>query len=126
MTDPTPTFIPATRRRFHRRKSSGPATTPPLTLIAVGYEEGWYVRLQSNQDINIAGFVPDQITVSDGNIGMKYSGDGSYLLGTDTIEIGLTSFETTTDPGVLLWASDGTGILGTDGQTWAGCTALPI
>jgi hypothetical protein len=70
--------------------------------------------------------VPDQLTVSDGNTEYKMTGDASSLISPNTIEVLLTTFETTTDPGVKLWVSDGSGIVGPNGQTWAGVSGLEI
>jgi hypothetical protein len=99
---------------------------PPLTLIATGYEEGVYVRLQFNQPIDIAMFVPDQVTVSDETAGEKFTGSTFSLLAPDTIEIQLLAFEQTQDPGILLWVSDDAGIISLQGQAWAGVSGMPI
>jgi hypothetical protein len=109
-----------------RRSRSGGSIVPTLTLVAVGYEAGTYVRLQFDQDIDIGSFVPDQLTVSDGDTEYKYAGDTFSLIAPNTLEVNLMAFDSTADPGVKLWVTDGSGIVGQNGQSWAGVSALSI
>jgi hypothetical protein len=103
-----------------------PSLVPTFALVSVHYEEGQYVRLTFNQPIDIAGFVPDQIAVSDDGTGLMYVGNVGTLASAETIEVELAVLEVSIDPGILLWASDGTGIVSINGQSWAGVSAMPI
>ncbi len=129
---PPPTFTPAPRR-VHRRRKQG-ASSPPapaaLTLLEAAYDEvAQTLRLTFDRAIDVAGLDGGQIVVDDGAItGTRYEAVGPATLdGPAAVVIGLLELGPTEDPGTLLSAGAGNGIVAIDdGGTWAGVTDLAL
>jgi hypothetical protein len=120
------------RKRRGQSKRTPPAPPPPATLVLVeaAYDEvAQTIRLTFDRAIDVAGLVGAQITVDDGAItGTRYEAVGTATLdGPAAVVIGLLELEPSEDPGTLLSAGAGNGIVAIDdGGTWAGVTDLAL
>ena len=99
-------------------------------LVEAAYDEvAATIRLLFDRAIDIAGLVGAQITVDDGAItGSRYEAVGPASLdGPAVVVIGLLELGPNEDPGTLVSAGAGTGIVAIDdGGTWPGVTDLPL
>src|SRR5687768_2021401 len=123
--------------KYRKNRGRGLAGAPPaapaatLTLVEAAYDEvAQTIRLTFDRAIDIATLDGAQITVDDGAItGSRYEAVGAASLdGPAAVVIGLLELGPTEDPGTLLSAGAGTGIVAVDdGGTWSGVTdvALP-
>jgi hypothetical protein len=122
------------RRRPRPRRQFGPPPTPPaaLVLVEAAFDEvARTLRLTFDRAIDIATLDGAQITVDDGAVtAARYEAVGPASLdGPAAVVIGLLELGPTEEPGTLLTAGAGNGIVATDdGGPWAGVTdvALPF
>ncbi len=120
------------RRKPAEKKRPAPAPAATLTLVEAAYDEvAQTIRLTFDRAIDIAGLDGTQIVVDDGAItGTRYEAVGTATLdGPAAVVIGLLELGPSEDPGTLLSAGAGTGIVAVDdGGTWSGVTdvALPF
>ena len=121
------------RKRRGQSKRTPPAPPPPATLVLVeaAYDEvAQTIRLTFDRAIDIAGLDGAQIVLDDGAItGTRFEAVGAASLdGPAAVVVGLLELGPSEDPGTLLSAGAGTGIVAVDdGGAWAGVTdvALP-
>ena len=123
-------FNPAPPRVHRKRKQR--ATSSPvsaLVLIAAAYEPGAYVELTFDRAIDIAGFVPSTVLVSDGDVmGFFYQGsDESFLMGPTTLRVMLVGIEEGAPSGVTMTAGASNGIVASDdAAAWAGASDVTL
>src|SRR5688572_315125 len=124
MLTPPPVKYP---RRRGRRRTEAAATSPPpvaaLVLVAAVYTDSpRMIRLSFGRAIDIAALDGNQITLDDGNFGVRYVATGAAsLFDATTVDIELVELEPFGGAGVLLTATAASGIEAVDdGGTWAG------
>src|SRR5687767_1416127 len=126
----SPPFIPS-KPRVRRKRRGVPATPPPaaLVLVAAVYTDSpRMIRLTFGRAIDIAGLDGNQITLDDGNFGVRYVATGpATLFDATTADIELNELEPFGGTGVLLSATGASGIVAVDdGGTWAGVVNLAV
>ena len=127
------TIAPTEFRKRRGRAKSRPATAPPIvapTLIGAVYEwEEARVTLTFDRPVNVDGFDPLLLLVSDADEqGVRYEGSGVVTLTEQVVvRIGLAEIGASIGPGVTLTANAGAGIIAADnGAAWAGVTNLGL
>src|SRR5687768_9711165 len=120
-----PAIVPSKPRVRRKRRVPAPSTPPPaaLVLVAATYSDSPpTIRLTFGRAIDIAGLDGGQITLDDGNFGVRYVATGpAALFDAQTVDIELAELEPFEGTGVLLTATGATGIVAVDdGGTWAG------
>jgi len=121
------------RKKRARMKAPTAAPTPPpgapLNLEDANYYHDTLTLVISfDRDISISGFVPSQITVSDGQYNNHvYTASGATMLGTSALTVTLVAGATYEADQVVMNASALTGITAVnDGGTWAGASDLGL
>jgi hypothetical protein len=120
---------PAARHRPGRAPPPvGAPAAVALTLVAAVCTEGPTLILTFDRPIDVSGLAAGLLRVDNGVLTFSYVGYATpTMVDPRTVEVLLNGIGDYYDPGVLLTAAAGNGIVAADdGGTWAGATDLSL
>ena len=123
ITRPIP-FIPRKRKAALAEAPAG-----PLTLVAATYEVALWVDLTFDRAVDVSGLVGSEIVIYDGELAsLVYTGTGTVSQPSpETVRVGLVAGDDWSEPGILLDAGAGNGIVAADdGAAWAAVTDVSL
>jgi hypothetical protein len=124
---PPISFRPGRRRKKQATVVSPPPPPPPppppvgLTLVQVAYSAGMYAELTFDRAIDIGGFNPMSVGVSDPSTTNAYQGNGAFLANDQTVHVDLQITGPSSSESVVMSVAGGNGIVAVDdGGTYGG------
>ncbi|HLL91144.1 MAG TPA: hypothetical protein VK324_17730 [Tepidisphaeraceae bacterium] len=127
-----PVIIPPLRRRRGRPRDGSDEAPPPPVLVAVEYQFMAWVRLTFDVAVDVAGFLPATVLVSDEDANVSMGGAGTVVVISPTVvQVPIQPIGGSAGPGTKLTVAAGNGIVaaaGGDGGggVWAGATDLSL